>query len=371
MSVSAIICAAGRGERAGFGKNKLLVKYDNLTALEHALSAFMREDVTEIVVTASPEDREAVEAIAENYPGTKVVAGGITRSQSVKNALNEVTGDIVLIHDGARIFVTDKIITDCINCVVNFGSAICSLPATDTIVVGESGKVKGVPDRSVLYTVQTPQGFYTEDIKKAYSLAGNASYTDDSSVYGAFIARPKMFLGDPCNTKITYAEDFTVKGERIGFGIDTHAFGAEKNYITLCGVTVPSDSGLIAHSDGDVAIHALMDAMLSGAGLRDIGYYFPDTDDRYRGASSMNMLKYVVAVLKENNFKVQNVSVAIQAQKPRLKKYIVEMKKTLAEALKIDKNAVGISAGTNEGLGYVGEGKGITVTAVALLRKIR
>jgi 2-C-methyl-D-erythritol 2,4-cyclodiphosphate synthase len=157
----------------------------------------------------------------------------------------------------------------------------------------------------------------------------------------------------------------------VGFGVDTHAFGKTQDYVTLCGVKVPSESGLIAHRDGDVAVHALMDAMLSGAGLKDIGYYFPDTDEKWRGADSMEKLLEVKKLILEQGFHVKNVSIAIQAEKPRLAKYIDEMKFTLANALRIDVARVGIAAGTNEGLGYVGEGKGITVNAYALLKKTR
>ena len=136
----------------------------------------------------------------------------------------------------------------------------------------------------------------------------------------------------------------------------------------LAGVKIPSASGLIAHSDGDVLVHAVMDALLSAAGLKDIGHYFPDTDEKWKGASSMAMLSQVVAMLQDMGYGVQNISVAIQAEKPRLAKYIDEMKAALATALGVAVDCVGISAGTNEGLGYVGEGKGITVNAYVLLR---
>jgi len=370
MTVSIIICAGGTGKRAGFKKNKLLVKYDNLTVLEHTISAFLRDDVSEIIVSAAEEDFTEIAEIASRYPRTRAVAGGKTRTESVKNALREVSGEITLIHDGARPFVTDKIISDCIACAEENGSAVCSLPVTDTVAEEENGKIKGVPDRSTLRALQTPQGFLTADIKRAYDLAGEKSFTDDSSLYAEYIAPPTLFTGDAANRKLTYAEDFTYSGERVGFGVDTHAFGADRDYITLCGVKIPSDSGLIAHSDGDVAVHALMDAMLSAAGLRDIGYYFPENDSRYDGADSMSMLSHTVELVAERGFKTLNASIAIQAQKPRLKKYINDMKSSLSSALKINGDRIGISAGTNEGLGYIGEGKGITVTAVVLLGKI-
>ena len=139
----------------------------------------------------------------------------------------------------------------------------------------------------------------------------------------------------------------------------------------LAGVKIPSASGLIAHSDGDVLVHAVMDALLSAAGLKDIGHYFPDTDEKWKGASSMQMLTQVLDLLNAQGYAVKNLSVAIQAEKPRLAKYIDEMKNSLSSALKIDPARIGISAGTNEGLGYVGEGKGITVNAYVLLKKVK
>ena len=153
----------------------------------------------------------------------------------------------------------------------------------------------------------------------------------------------------------------------MGFGVDTHAFGKEQDFITLCGVQVPSESGLIAHSDGDVAVHALMDALLSAAGKKDIGHYFPDTDEKWRGANSMAMLAEVLRILQADGLAPASVSVAIQAEKPRLAKYISAMQHSLSNALSLPSDKIGISAGTNEKLGYVGEGKGITVYAYVLL----
>ena len=215
-------------------------------------------------------------------------------------------------------------------------------------------------------------GFFKENILFAYQQAfeqGEATYTDDSSVFATFCGKPVLCEGDKANIKLTHANDFSKNAVRCGFGVDTHAFGKEQTYITLGGVKIPSDSGLIAHSDGDVLIHALMDALLSAVGLKDIGYYFPDTDEKWKDADSMEMLATVVSMLHEKGYRVQNVSIAVQAEKPRLAKYIDEMKNRLSSALKVDPTAVGITAGTNEGLGYVGEGKGITVYAYALLKE--
>ncbi len=371
MTVCAIICAAGKGTRAGFEKNKLLVPFEGRTVLEKTLTAFDFPAINEILVTSSKEDFDEISAVCENYPTAKVVLGGATRTESVYNALKEATADIVLIHDGARPFVTRDIIEGCIASVKTRGSGICAVECRDTVATVEDGKIVRVPARDSLRLIQTPQGFFREKIAYAYERAmqeDSPLYTDDSSVFARYCGEPCVCAGARENMKITYAEDLTESVARCGFGVDTHAFGKVQDYIVLAGVKIPSDSGLIAHSDGDVLAHAVMDALLSAAGLKDIGHYFPDTDEKWKDASSMKMLEQVVALLKEEGYGVKNVSVAVQAEKPRLKKYIDEMKNALAGVLKVEPTAVGISAGTNEGLGYVGEGKGITVNAYVLLR---
>ncbi len=368
-SICAIICAAGKGTRAGFEKNKLLMPLNGTTVLEKTLSAFDFPLVSEIIVACSKEDFEEVSALCNRFPTAKAVLGGDTRTDSVFNALQAVTSDIVLIHDGARPFVTRTVIEDCVQSVKATGSGICAIPCTDTVAVTKNGKIVEVPDRNTLAQIQTPQGFFTENIRAAYRLAkesGKTDFTDDSSVFARYCGAPTLCKGNPENSKLTFQNDFQTTA-RCGFGIDTHAFGRAQDFIMLGGVKIPSESGLIAHSDGDVLIHALMDALLSAAGLKDIGFYFPDTDEKWRNADSLKMLERVHGMLVELGFGVKNVSIAVQAERPRLAKYIDGMKNVLSSVLKLDQTAIGITAGTNEGLGYVGEGKGITVHAYVLL----
>lgn len=371
-SITAIVCAAGKGSRAGFEKNKLLVPLrDGQTALEKTLSAFDFPEITEIIVTCSPTDEAEIAALIANVPRTRTVVGGETRTQSVHNALKAASGEIVLVHDGARPFVTRAAILGCIESVQKYGSGICAVPAVDTVsLIGDGCEILSTPDRKSAVYIQTPQGFYLRDLLTAYEKAANATdetFTDDASVYAKYVRKPRVCAGARENIKLTYAEDFTERFARVGFGVDTHAFGKPQDYIVLAGVKIPSESGLVAHSDGDVLVHAVMDALLSAAGLRDIGYYFPDKDEKWRGADSMKMLEEVVRLVKAEGFKPKNLSAAIQAEKPRLAKFIEPMKQNLARALGVDVNAIGLSAGTNEGLGYIGEGKGITVTAYTLL----
>lgn len=370
-TVCAVICAAGQGNRARFGKNKLLVPFMGTTALEKTLSAFDFPTIDEIVVTSSEEDLETISALCENLPRTSVVLGGKTRLESVHAALQSVKSDIVLIHDGARPFVSREVIEGCIQSVRSQGSGVCAIECTDTVAYVLDNKVASVPQRSNLKQLQTPQGFFTENIRFAYERAfstGRRDFTDDSSVFCNFCGEPYVCAGARENRKLTYAEDFVDNAARVGFGVDTHAFGKVQDYIVLGGAKIPSESGLIAHSDGDVLVHAVMDALLSAAGLKDIGHYFPDTDEKWKNANSMDMLNATMGMLFEQNLSVANLSIAIQAERPQLAKYIDEMKNSLSCILKIDLSRIGISAGTNEGLGYIGEGKGITVNAYVLLK---
>lgn len=368
-TVCAVVCAAGKGTRAGFDKNKLLVDLGGVTPLEKTLSAFDFPAIDEILVAVSKDDLEEISKLCEKFPRTRAILGGDSRGKSVYNALKAASADIVLIHDGARPFVTRDCIEGCIQSVKAYGSGVCAVPCTDTIAVAADGKIRSVPPRDELWQIQTPQGFYRENIAYAYERAfedDSRTYTDDASVFKVYCGAPRLCAGARDNIKLTYATDF--QGERCGFGVDTHAFGKQQDYVLLAGVKIPSKSGLVAHSDGDVLVHALMDALLSAAGLRDIGYYFPDTDETYKNANSMELLKRVLDMLRERGYKPKNVSIAVQAEKPRLASYIDEMRNSLSGILGIDPTAVGISAGTNEGLGYVGEGKGITVNAYVLIQ---
>ena len=376
-SVCAIVCAAGRGERAGFGKNKLLVPFGGSTALEKSVAAFDLPAVSKILVTASAEDFGEISKLCARFPRTRAVRGGETRFLSVLSALREAKSEIALVHDGARPFVRHETVEGCISSVLRFGSGVCAVPSVDTVALSDgNGYIASVPPRQRAFALQTPQGFRTAELLSAYEAAAaqkqSAAYTDDSSVYAAFVAPPRLCAGSRDNIKLTFSEDFSPPAPpaRVGLGIDTHAFGKAQNFILLAGVKIPSESGLVAHSDGDVLAHAVMDAMLSAAGLKDIGHYFPDTDEKWAGADSMQMLSEVRKKVEAEGFAAENLSVAVQAEKPRLKNYIDAMKRALSAALGVGENAVGISAGTNEGLGDIGRGKGICVRACVLLRRL-
>ena len=376
MNIAAIIPAAGSGSRAGFSKNKILQKIGGSSVIARTVSAFAQNaGISRIVVCANEADRKDLARELAPFD-LCFAAGGATRTESVKNALGLLAAlpyppDYVLIHDAARPFVSQKVINDCIDTVRQFGSAVCALPCTDTAVLAESGFISDTVERDKLFTLQTPQGFAFAPLYEAYGkITESDAFTDDSGVYKKYVAPPRLFAGEKGNIKLTFAEDFQMETYRTGIGTDTHAFGAEKDHIVLGGVKIPSQRGLIAHSDGDVLCHALMDALLSAAGLADIGHHFPDTDPAYKDADSLALLARVYALLQKRGFSVVNVSAAISAERPKLAPFIAQMKKNLADVLHIFEQCVGISAGTNEGLGYIGRGEGITVIATALIKSV-
>ncbi len=371
MKVTLILACAGSGTRAGFEKNKLLVKTNGVTVIEKTLSVFYQSGlIDQYLVVLSQNDYNEITPILPD--GVETVIGGKTRTESVKNALSKATGEIVLIHDGARPFVDDKIIKDCIDTAIREGSAIPVVPVKDTICQVADGKIEKYLGKSGIFAIHTPQGFNTENLKKAYENIGDNAYNDDGEVYASLFGNVSVYDSNAKNVKLTYAEDFTALSTvppcRVGEGFDCHKLVEGRNLI-LGGITIPHDKGLLGHSDADVLTHAVMDAMLSACGLRDIGYYFPDTDENFRGANSINLLKEVILLCKNTGYKIQSLSAVIMAEKPKLLKIIPEIRQNLASVLGIDKESVGIGATTLEGLGFVGREEGICVSCSAIMVK--
>lgn len=370
----AIIAAAGKGSRAGISKNKVLAKIDGKRVIEWAVDAFLAvEEISRVIVCASREDFKEIEGIFRGREKVKVVLGGETRMQSVYNGLIEAEGcDIALIHDGARPFVSQKVIKDCIESVRRCGSGVASIPMTDTVCEVDGGFIAGFIDRKKLFHVQTPQGFLYKDILAAYKKAGSREeFIDDSSVYLKYFGRPRICEGSRENVKLTFLEDFCrIKSElRVGTGYDSHRFYEGRKFM-LGGVEIGFDKGLLGHSDGDALLHAIIDSMFSAAGLSDIGTHFPDTCSEYEGISSMKLLAACHKEVEKAGFKVANVSAAVLCQRPKLAPYIPRMRENIANALGIDPLRVGISAKTNEGMEFVGEGEGIAVLASCLLQRL-
>lgn len=381
MSVSLILACAGKGERAGFNQNKLLVSIDGKTIIERTLYTIYNSGlIDDIFVVVAPFDQEQIVSIiknafpnalnGKNRPSIKIITGGQTRTESVNNALREVESDIVLIHDGARPYLTNKLIKDCIDGAMKFGGVIPVIPTSDTIVKVEEDCVENYLGKGGLYSVQTPQAFFTSQIKEAYSKIGDNNFNDDGEVYKNCFGKVNTILGEKENVKLTFQEDFNVGvvADRCGTGFDCHRL-VENRKLILGGIEIKHDKGLLGHSDADVVAHAVMDSMLSACALRDIGYYFPDNDEKYKDADSMKLLEIVVEMVKEKGYAVKNVSVCIMAEKPKLKNYIPLISQNLANALAIHTNDVGVSATTLEGLGFVGREEGICVSCSVLLKK--
>ena len=361
MRISVVIPAAGKGRRAGFSENKIFhLLPDGRTVLERAASAFF-PFADEVIIAADPAEEERVRALFGSR--IRVVTGGKPRTESVRRALETATGEIVLVHDAARPYVSEAIIRDCIASVKKYGSGIPALPTADTVCAAEGGEMTFSYGKT-LFAVQTPQGFYTEDLRRAYRLA-KGEYADDSAVYAAFCRPPRLCAGGAENRKLTFAADFPPR-YAVGEGFDCHAFAAGRKLV-LGGVEIPHDRGLLGHSDADVLTHAVMDALLSAVGEGDIGVQFPDTDPAYRGISSMLLLERVMQIVARKGRRVESLSAVLMAEKPKLKNFLPAIAENLAAAVGIP--YVGLSVTTLEGLGFVGREEGSCARASVLLRE--
>lgn len=386
MTITAIITAAGCGVRSGLKSNKVLAKAeDGKTFLEKAAESFDRDErITQIIFTSNQNDFSDIEKIAK---GLKTpcftVLGGKTRSVSVFNALKKAEGEIVLVHDGARPFVSTEVVNNCINGVIKNGSAVAAVACVDTVAdTNDNGEIiKSTRKNRAI--IQTPQGFYLKKLLSAFEKAEEngvlSEFTDESGIYSAFFEKAHICDGDKKNIKLTYPEDFafaktdfsaeTKSDLRAGVGYDVHKLVENRNLI-LGGVTIPHDKGLLGHSDADALTHAIMDALLSAAALRDIGYYFSDKDPSFKDISSMVLLEKVLRLLADEGYKPHNVSAVIQAQKPKLSPYVPQIRENLAKAMGVPVSAVGISCTTTEGIGFIGREEGIASTAYCTIEKI-
>lgn len=375
MKGIAIIAAAGKGTRAA--QDKIWLKIGGKTVLERTAEAFFAANAVDEIVFVVAEDKleEAKAAFQDKRKPCLFVSGGATRTESVRNALRlleeESEETVVGIHDGARPFVTPELIDRCFLKAAEKGSAIPVVPCVDSMrKVGENENC--AVDRADYVLVQTPQCFILKRIAEAY-LAGG-SETDDATLYERVFGSPVLVEGDEINKKITYSSDIfeLIRGEdlRVGVGYDVHPL-REGRALVLGGVTIPFEKGLLGHSDADALTHAIMDAILTAAGLPDIGHFFPPSDPAFEGAYSIDLLAVVKEKINGAGFSVVNVGATIMAERPKMAGYIPEMEKIIAKTLGISDKNVKIAATTTEKLGVVGEGKGIAAEATALLLKTK
>ncbi len=388
--VTAIIAAAGQGKRMGGGINKVFIPLSHCPMLVHSVRRFSEcQGINNLVIVTAPEEIEKVKSILEDVEGLKpwrVTAGGTERQYSIANALAavETDADIILVHDGARPLVECEIIEAAIAAAGKYGAAVVAVPVKDTIKqADENGFVTGTPDRKMLWSVQTPQAFSGQLLRRAYDLAAKEGFlaTDDAGLVERLGVKVKIVAGNYRNIKITTPEDLVVakallgRGRetemtRVGTGYDVHRL-VEGRKLILGGVEIPYSHGLLGHSDADVLLHAIKDALLGAAALGDIGRHFPDSDTRYQGASSLMLLDKVKEIIGSHGFKAYNVDATIVAQKPKLAGYIEKMNANIARTLNIPVGYVNVKATTTEGLGFTGQGEGIAAYAVATLINIK
>lgn len=372
VSVGAVIVCAGKGERSGLPYNKVLHCIGRKTVLETALDAFGDAGVRRAAVVASKADEARIRELVAPYDGAFVCLGGDTRGQSVLNGLRALDGcRIVAIHDGARPFISPQTIKDSIAAAEEFGSGIVAVPVVDTIKRVDNGKIVQSLPRSELYAMQTPQTFIYDEILAAYDSVKFDDCTDDAEVFARAGHIPHTVAGSYDNIKITTASDLLRANvsDRIGAGFDVHHLESGRP-LYLGGVEIPHDKGLMGHSDADVLIHAIMDALLSAAGLPDIGVLFPDTDDEYLGIRSTVLLEKVCEKIKSERYGIINVSAVVIAQQPKLAPHIGRVVESLARIMGVSAAQVNVSATTTERLGIIGDGDAIASSASCLLRKL-
>ena len=373
--VTAVIVAAGRGTRFGGDLPKQFLKIENRTVLEMAIEPFQSHPMVDALIVASSEEYvELCSRICERFDKMNaVVIGGEQRQDSVRACLDRTDEGLVLIHDGARPFVTAQVIDRVIEEAYNQGACVPCVPVKDTVRQTENVKCTSsvTLERSSLFCVQTPQGFDTELIRRAYIKAEEDGFigTDDGVLAERLGAGVAIAEGDYANIKITTREDLPrmETGDiRIGSGYDVHQL-TEGRKLVLGGVEIPFERGLLGHSDADVLLHALMDALLGAAALGDIGKHFPDTDEKYSGISSIRLLEKVKSLISDAGYTVGNTDITVIAQKPKIAAYIPAMRKNIADTLGIGIERVNVKGTTTENLGFVGRCEGIACEAVCVL----
>ncbi|NML94028.1 bifunctional 2-C-methyl-D-erythritol 4-phosphate cytidylyltransferase/2-C-methyl-D-erythritol 2,4-cyclodiphosphate synthase [Novosphingobium olei] len=373
--VAAIIVAAGKGLRAGGEVPKQFARWRGAPLLRHSAQAMAAAGVAPIVV-AIPAGWDDVAAQAlSGLDQIVLVHGGETRQESVRlalEALEEHRPANVLIHDAARPDLPARVIRDLVTALAAKPGAIPVLPVVDSVVRGDEGvRVKSV-SRDGLYRVQTPQAFRFADILAAHrAWQGVADAGDDAEVGQAAGLAIGLVQGDERLRKVTFATDLEEislpeRYPRTGLGLDVHRL-AEGEELWLCGIRVPHDKGLAGHSDADVAIHALVDAILGAIGAGDIGDHFPPSDPQWKGASSDRFLAHAVALARKAGYRPGNVDVTIICEAPKIGPHKPAMRARLAEVMGADIDQVSVKATTTERLGLTGRGEGIAAQAVAVM----
>lgn len=377
---AAIIVAAGRGRRVGGEIPKQYLDVGGVPILRHTVDVFIKHSgIDYIQVIIHPDDQELYENAVGDLDLPKPVYGGDTRQQSVLNGL-EAIGDqmpeYVYIHDAARPFLDHSIIDGLIEVVEVAGAVIPALKVTDTIKYMGTDKIDSTLDRNYLYRAQTPQAFRYKAIFMAHRRFENENLTDDSAIAEKSGLQVRIIEGSEKNFKITTSEDLTkaemIMGKtytdiRTGYGVDVHTF-EDGDHVILGGVKIPHSHSLKGHSDADVALHALTDALLGAMALGDIGDHFPPTDKKWEGASSDTFLKHAADLVYQQEGVIAHVDLTIICEAPKIGPYRGKIRDKISEIIDLDIARVSVKATTTEKLGFTGKGEGIMAQAVATIR---
>jgi 2-C-methyl-D-erythritol 4-phosphate cytidylyltransferase/2-C-methyl-D-erythritol 2,4-cyclodiphosphate synthase len=383
-AVAAIIVAAGRGVRTGGQIPKQYRELAGEPIIRSSLSLFAwHGQIGAVQPVIHPDDRANYEVAAKGLRLLAPVVGGATRQSSVRAGLEALSArkpDIVLVHDAARPFCTTELISRAITACAGTGAAIPALEVTDTIKrIDDDGHVAGTVDRAHLRAVQTPQAFAFAPLLEAHRRAaaqGRDDFTDDAALAEWAGLKVSVFAGESGNVKLTTEEDFA-KAEarriasladlRLGNGFDVHAF-ADGDHVWLGGVKIPHDRGLTGHSDADVGLHAIVDAILGALADGDIGKHFSPNDPRWKGASSDQFLKFAVERVTKRGGKIAHIDLTIVCEAPRIGPHRDAMRKRIAEIAEMSVDRVAVKATTSEQLGFTGRKEGIAAMATATVR---
>ncbi|APG46894.1 bifunctional 2-C-methyl-D-erythritol 4-phosphate cytidylyltransferase/2-C-methyl-D-erythritol 2,4-cyclodiphosphate synthase [Phaeobacter porticola] len=377
---AALIVAAGKGLRAGGGLAKQWRPLAGRRVIDWTLDAFRKVGIDQIALVLSPQDTEIWQEFAAQ-DDILLTRGGATRSQSVANGLELLAHhdvDRVLIHDAARPCVSGRVVHDVLSALDTSLAAAPALAVTDALWRGADGYVTGTQDRAGLHAAQTPQGFRLAEIRAAHQqLAANSmEAADDVEVARAAGIDVAIIPGDPDNMKITRPEDFDraariLGGDmdvRLGNGYDVHRFGPGDE-VVLCGVPLAHDRGLQGHSDADVGLHAITDALYGALAEGDIGRHFPPSDPQWKGAASDIFLRHAADLTRSKGYQISNVDCTLVCEFPKITPHAPAMRTVVAEILSIDISRVSIKATTSERLGFTGRGEGIAAIATACVVK--
>ncbi|WP_375414972.1 bifunctional 2-C-methyl-D-erythritol 4-phosphate cytidylyltransferase/2-C-methyl-D-erythritol 2,4-cyclodiphosphate synthase [uncultured Bradyrhizobium sp.] len=381
---AAIIVAAGRGLRAGSGGPKQYRSVGGRTVISRAMEPFCSHpEIFAVQPVLNPDDAAMFSAAVSDLRYQPPADGGTTRQASVYaglEALARQSPDIVLIHDAARPFVTAAVISRAIDAAGLTGAAVPAIPVTDTVkLIGEDGHIEATPERARLRIAQTPQSFRYGIILDAHRRAardGRADFTDDAALAEWAGLTVATFEGDPANMKLTTPEDFVREQARFdamlgdvrtGSGYDVHAFG-DGDHLMICGVRVPHTRGFLAHSDGDVGLHALVDAILGALADGDIGSHFPPSDPQWKGAASHQFLKYAVERVTSRGGRIAHLDLTLICERPKIGPHRDAMRARVAEITGLDLSRVAVKATTSERLGFTGREEGIAAMASATIR---